>query len=165
MTNKSLISKKFLELGFNLVGFSKASIPKSDKDNINSWIQNKYYGQMNWFPKNNELRTEFKNLGFTPNSIIALGLVYNTKEYSKVTANFNFKFSRYAVGKDYHDVLREKAKPGLKYLKENFPNNHFRQGVDSLPVPEKILAREAGIGWIGKNTNLIHPELGSFFFL
>jgi epoxyqueuosine reductase len=78
---------------------------------------------------------------------------------------FPVKISRYSVGKDYHTVLKEKGTILIKYLKENYPDHHFRQGVDSLPVPEKILSRQAGIGWIGKNTNLINENLGSYFFL
>ncbi|MCC5814769.1 MAG: 4Fe-4S binding protein, partial [Leptospira sp.] len=66
---------------------------------------------------------------------------------------------------DYHEVLRDKAKPILDFLREKFPGKKFRQGIDSLPIPEKILAREAGLGWIGKNTLLINENLGSYFFL
>jgi epoxyqueuosine reductase len=155
----------FFHSGFDLVGFCKAEIPPLDKENIQDWIQKKLYGEMSWYPKNTELRLELKNLGFIPQSIIALGKIYNTQEYSVISEKHTFLFSRYAVGKDYHIVLKKLANPCLQKLKKEFPNYKFRQGVDSLPIPEKILAREAGLGWIGKNTNLIHPEKGSYFFI
>jgi epoxyqueuosine reductase len=152
-------------LGFELFGVAKSFIPNIDKENFKSWIKEKLYGTMEWFPKNEELRTDFKNLGFTPKSALVLGVLYIDKDYSKLQENFDFHFSRYAVGKDYHTVIREMAKPLLAYLRNNFPDYHFRQSVDSLPVSEKVLAREAGIGWIGKHTNLINEKIGSWFFL
>ncbi|MDX1957240.1 MAG: tRNA epoxyqueuosine(34) reductase QueG [Leptospiraceae bacterium] len=162
--NKELESIIF-ELGFSLFGITKAMIPDQDKSNIEEWISRGLHGEMSWFPKQNSIRLNFENLGFVPKSVIVLGVVYISSEYELIKKKFPFRFTRYAVGEDYHKVIRKKVKPVLNYLKSSFPNHHFRQGVDSLPISEKVLAREAGLGWIGKHTNLINSEIGSYFFL
>lgn len=159
------IQAKAIECGFELFGITKAELPIEDKENLNTWIEKKLYGKMDWYPKNNDLRINLKNLGFTPKSVVVLGVMYQDREYEEVFIKKDYKISRYAIGSDYHKVLRNMAKPFLKFLKEKFPENSFRQGVDSLPVPEKIFAREAGIGWQGKNTNIINENLGSYFFI
>ncbi|TGK05563.1 tRNA epoxyqueuosine(34) reductase QueG [Leptospira langatensis] len=149
--------------GFQLFGVSPALVPSVDKENILHWVQEGRHGKMDWYPKNMNLRLELEGLGFKPESVIALGALYNDPEYDAL--DLPYRFSRYAMGEDYHSVLRRKALCLLDFLRTKYPNQKFRQGVDSLPVPEKILAREAGLGWIGKNTNLIHEEYGSFFFI
>ncbi|XDD51992.1 tRNA epoxyqueuosine(34) reductase QueG [Leptospira sp. WS92.C1] len=151
--------------GFDLYGICKAIIPEEDKSHILSWVEKGKNGKMDWYPKNMDLRLDFKNLGFEPRSVIVLGVLYNDPEYENIFKTIPFRFSRYAIGEDYHRVLRRLAKPILKELKNRYPNNRFRQGVDSLPIPEKVLARESALGWIAKNTNLIHPEFGSYFFI
>ncbi|EMY76492.1 epoxyqueuosine reductase [Leptospira weilii serovar Ranarum str. ICFT] len=151
--------------GFDLYGICDAKIPNEDRENILSWVREGKHGKMEWYPKNMDLRLDFKNLGFDPLSVIALGVIYNDPEYDDVSKGMSFRFSRYAIGEDYHRVLRRLAKPLIDALKRKYPNHRFRQGVDSLPVPEKVLARLAGLGWMAKNTNLIHPDFGSFFFI
>ncbi|MBE7413219.1 MAG: tRNA epoxyqueuosine(34) reductase QueG [Leptospiraceae bacterium] len=151
--------------GFELVGITKAEIPEVDKRNIQEWVNKKFYGGMEWFIRNTHIRNNFENLGFTPKSAIVLGCTYFTESYEKVFQNYKLKISRYAVGEDYHGVLKKKANPILEFLKINYPNNKFRMGVDSLPIAEKVLAKKSGIGWRGKNTIIINPEIGSYFFL
>lgn len=154
-----------IQSGFDLVGISKAYIPTIDKENFQTWVTNRLYGKMDWFPKNQNLRLNFENIGFLPSSAIVLACFYLDKNYESVFNRFGFRFSRYAVGKDYHKVLRNKAKSFIQFLKTNYPENHFRQSVDTLPISEKVLAREAGVGWLGKNTNIINQKAGSYFFL
>ncbi|TGK06289.1 tRNA epoxyqueuosine(34) reductase QueG [Leptospira fletcheri] len=151
--------------GFQLCGAAKAKVPDSDRENILEWVNSDLHGGMDWYPRNMQLRLEFSGLGFRPESVLVFASLYSDSEYEAIFGESPFRFSRYAVGEDYHTVLRRKAKEILDFLKRTFPNHSFRQGVDSLPVPEKVLAREAGLGWIGKNTNLINEEIGSFFFL
>lgn len=153
------------EAGFENCRITKAKIPNLDKENILSWVNQNLHGGMNWFEKNLDLKLEFKNLGFKVNSVILISLNYLDPEYESIFETEKFNFSRYAVGEDYHEVIKEKAKPILEFLRTEFPNSKFRQGVDSLPVSEKILARESGLGWQGKNTNIIHPDFGSYFFI
>lgn len=153
------------ELGFENCRITKAIIPEQDKQNILNWVKNGLNGEMTWFEKNLPVKLEFKNLGFEVKSVILLSLNYLDKDYENVFSEQKIHFSKYAVGEDYHDVIKEKAKPILDYLKKEFPKNFFRQGVDSLPISEKVLAKESGLGWQGKNTNIIHPEFGSYFFI
>jgi epoxyqueuosine reductase len=159
------IKQEAIKLGFDLCRITEAKIPEEDKQNIKHWISENYHGEMKWYEKNLELKFDFKNLGFEVKSVIVLASIYNDSEYEKIFKGHSFKFSKYAVGEDYHSVLRKKSIPLIEFLNFNFPNQKFRFGVDSLPVPEKVLARESGIGWQGKNTNIINPELGSFFFI
>ncbi len=161
----SKIQSKALDCGFSLFGVVDAVVPERDKENILSWVKQGFSGKMDWYARNQDLRLNLNNLGFTPRSVIVLGALYQDRDYEEVFANKESKISRYATGKDYHNVLKKMSEPLLKYLRENFPENKFRQGVDSLPVPEKVFAREAGIGWQGKNTNIINENLGSYFFL
>lgn len=157
-----------VESGFELAGIARAQIPLKDKENILEFCNQSLYGSMDWYPQRNPIRLDFQNLGFIVQSVLVLGMVYHPKkewEEWMEAKGWKGRVSKYAWGKDYHKVLKKKAKPILEFLREKFPNYKFRQGVDSLPIPEKVLAREAGLGWIGKNTMLIHPELGSYFFL
>ncbi|MCB1140845.1 MAG: tRNA epoxyqueuosine(34) reductase QueG [Leptospiraceae bacterium] len=153
------------KIGFDLYGITEAVIPPDDRKNIESWVDQKLFGVMNWYPDRQEIRLDFKNLGFTPKSILVLGVLYNPFNYKSYMEKFNFKFSKYAIGEDYHKVLRRMGKKLIQIFQDKHPQAKFRQGVDSLPLPEKILGRESGLGWIGKNTCLIHPQKGSFFFL
>ncbi len=161
----SELSPLIEECGFDFYGIGEAVIPETDRKNILTWVQEGKHGKMDWYPKNMDLRLHFKNLGFEPKSVIALGTLYNDLDYDTISKTMSFRFSRYAVGEDYHRVLRRMANPLLQELRKKFPSNQFRQGVDSLPISEKVLAREAGLGWQAKNTNLIHPEFGSYFFI
>lgn len=130
-------------------------------------ITEKQYGKMEWFAKKTavEIREEFLHLGFLPESAIVMGMVYRSTRGEEVVQKQTKKVSRYALGEDYHRILRKKGKKIIKGLSTLFPEAKFRQSVDSLPIAEKVLAREAGIGWQGKNTNIIHPKLGSYFFI
>lgn len=122
---------------------------------------------MDWFAKDHALsiRNRFENLGFAPVSAICLGFVYRSETSEELLSHMEKKVSRYALGTDYHIVLRKKGNQIVKELKELYPDFKFRQSVDSLPIAEKILTRESGVVWQGKHTNLIHPKLGSYFFL
>ncbi len=152
-------------LGFDLVGFAKAELLHNEIQDIKTWVEKGFHGNMTWFEKSLPIRLKLENLGFQPKSVIVLGLIYLIEEGKDFIESSELKISQYALGKDYHKVLKNKAKPLLKWLCSLFPQNHFRQGVDSLPVSEKIYGKRAGIGWIGKNTNLISPKKGSYFFL
>ncbi|MCZ8156564.1 MAG: tRNA epoxyqueuosine(34) reductase QueG [Leptospira sp.] len=161
------IKEVCIEAGFDLVGFAKASISPKDREYIRNWREQGRHGNMDWFAKEQsmEIRLDLKHLGFTPVSVICLGMIYRSEKAEAVLAEMKQKVSRYALGTDYHTVIRKKAKPILQYLRSTFPSSNFRQSVDSLPIPEKTIAKQSGIGWMGKNTNLIHPKIGSYFFI
>ncbi|TGK52687.1 tRNA epoxyqueuosine(34) reductase QueG [Leptospira bouyouniensis] len=164
---QSQIKSLCMKEGFSFVGFAKASIPEKDLTFLETWILEKKFGNMDWFAKDHAIaiRNRFENLGFAPKSAICMGFVYRSSEGETLLSQMERKVSRYALGTDYHIVLRNKGNLILKALRKLFPTNQFRQSVDSLPIAEKILTRESGVVWQGKHTNLIHPKLGSYFFL
>lgn len=120
---------------------------------------------MDWFARNLDLRQAPAGLFPGGESALVLGVYYRDQEMEQVLSQAHRRVSRYAGGRDYHRLLRKKGKRLLAAIREIDPNLEGRIVVDSAPVPEKILARMAGLGWQGKHTNLIHPELGSYFFL
>lgn len=153
------------ECGFELAGFTLPKIQEKDRINISEFIQKKFFATMDWFPDRQNIRVEFQDLGFNVQSVLMLGCVYNPGVDDDNSSEWKNKIAKYAWGNDYHKVLKNKAKPILNFLKAKYPYYKFRQGVDSLPLAEKILARDANLGWIGKNTLLINSDLGSYFFL
>lgn len=120
---------------------------------------------MDWFERHLSLRRDPARLFPGARSALVLAVYYRDVATEAVLENAPRRISRYAVGRDYHRLLRKKGTRLLAALREIIPELDGRVVVDSAPVPEKILARLAGIGWQGKHTNLIHPELGSYFFL
>ncbi len=162
-----IIKQLCIDSGFDLVGFAKPILPDFHREYLLSWVRDQKFGKMTWFPKEQsmEIRTDFRHLGFKPASMICLGMVYRSEWGESTLETLDSKVSRYALGEDYHEVLRKKAEPILRYLRQAFPKNYFRQSVDTLPIMEKVFAVKAGIGWMGKNTNVIHTELGSYFFI
>lgn len=164
-TSFDKIKEKSLELGFDLCGFSKVDLRATDIQNIEDYIKNGHFGSMNWFPKSQNIRISYENLGFKPKFAISQGVMYNTPKYGALNFLDNLKISRYAVGEDYHTVLKKFGNKFLDFLTTSFPGFRFRQGVDTLPISEKSLAKYSGLGWIGKNTNLISKSHGSYFFL
>lgn len=160
---EDLLKEEALKLGFDLFGISQAKIPDKAKNDFEEFIKKKYFGSMSWFPERQDIRNNFSNIGLEAKSAICLGVLYNSEKYKKIKNNI--KISRYAIGKDYHKILKSMGKKYLYFLKKEFPKSKFRQSVDTLPISEKVLSENAGLGWIGKNTNLISREVGSYFFL
>ena len=107
--------------GFQLFGIAPAVIPEKDKENINLWIEEKRYGSMSWFEKNKHLRLNFESLGFEVASVIVLGILYRDVQYSRIKQTLDFKISSYALGKDYHTIIKQKSLPILQFLRERFP--------------------------------------------
>lgn len=164
--NLATLKDWITEAGFDDFGITKAQISEEDKTNIESYIHKGFHSTMKWFPDRQEIRLHFKNLGFAVQSVLVLIAIYKPRpEDEEAMLELSSSISKYAWGSDYHDVLKKSGKSILNNLRTSFPGKKFRQAVDSVPIPEKILARNSGIGWIGKNTLLIHPELGSYFFI
>jgi epoxyqueuosine reductase len=103
------IKSKALECGFSLFGVADAIVPERDKENILSWVEQGLAGKMDWYARNQDLRLNLNNLGFTPRSVIVLGCLYQDRDYEEVFATKDFKISRYATGKDYHTVLKKRC--------------------------------------------------------
>lgn len=161
LTNE-LIRKKAKELGFDLVGFTKAEVLYQEADRLEQWLTLGYHSGMDYMERNVSIRKDILEIFPETKSVISLGINYYQKgEYSPGKA----KVSRYAWGKDYHLIIWEKLDQFLKILTETDPGFSAKSFVDTGPVMDKAWAARAGLGWIGKHTNIINPEYGSWIFL
>lgn len=164
MTTKSEITQfvksEAFKLGFFDIGFSKANKLENEKIRLNNWLQTGQHGSMSYMKNNFDKRLDPTELVTGAKSIISL--LYNY--YIDIELN-DLKISKYAYGKDYHKVIKNKLKTLFAKIKEKNPEIQGRYFVDSAPVLERAWASESGLGWIGKNTMLINKKSGSFFFI
>ena len=161
--NTRLIKEKALELGFNNCGVSEASYQEEDGKVFDSWLDAGYHSGMKWIEKHSEKRKNPKNLVPNARSVISVILNYYNPEMQKDPSAP--VVSRYAYGRDYHKVMKKKLKQLFKFIQFVLPDAEGRYFVDSAPVLEHAFARNAGLGWIGKNSLLLNKELGSYFFI
>ncbi|MDT8448260.1 MAG: tRNA epoxyqueuosine(34) reductase QueG [bacterium] len=150
-------------LGFSSVGFVGAADLELG-DWFASWLERGYQAGMGYMERNLELRRRPLAIQPGARSIICLAVPYKTAAPEGFTEPGRL-ISRYAWGRDYHEVIKKRLKPALALLAQEFEGFEGRVFVDSAPLPEKILAQKAGLGFIGKNSLLIHPEWGSYVFL
>jgi len=164
MQNKHhFIREQALKLGFTHVGFAKAAHMDEEAKRLESWLNSGHHGQMGYMENHFELRTDPRKLVPGAKSVISLLFNYYTdREQTDPQAP---QISKYAYGKDYHKLIRKRLKRLLAVLQDEFGSVDGRGFVDSAPVLERDWAKRAGNGWIGKNTMLIHPKAGSYFFL
>lgn len=154
-------------------GISRAEFMTEEARNLESWLAKGYQGEMEYMSNHFDLRVDPSKLVPGAKSVISLLYNYYTerdenKTHDEIDASHhaeNFKISRYAFGEDYHKVVRKKLKALVRDLKGKIGDFHGRVFVDSAPVMERDWAKRSGQGWIGKNTLLIHPKKGSYFFL
>jgi epoxyqueuosine reductase len=165
MQIREVIRQTALARGYDLAGFAPLQLSEADQDNLIRFAREGFAGNMDWFERHLDLRLNPGRLFPGARTALVLGTYYRDPETEEVLRTAHRRVSRYAAGRDYHRVLRKKGRRLLRALAEIVPGLDGRIVVDSAPVPEKILARMAGIGWQGKHTNLIHPDLGSYFFL
>ena len=163
LTNQIVIEKA-KQLGFDLVGFAKADLLVEESIKLENWLENGYQASMNYMEKNLHKRKDVKEILPTAKSVISLALNYYTSENHTREKNSG-KISRYAWGKDYHLVIWQKLNELETELKELEPELEILSYVDTGPVMDKAWAVRAGIGWMGKHTNIINPEIGSWFFI
>jgi len=163
LTNEIVI-KKAKQLGFDLVGFAKVEELTSETSHLKKWLEEKYHGEMKYMERNFEKRKDVTKILTDAKSVISLGINYYTDEkYSD--QKDKAKISRYAWGKDYHLVIWEKLDELESELKEIDPKFESKSYVDTGPVMDKAWAVKAGLGWLGKHTNVINAEMGSWFFI
>lgn len=161
MTASEKIKQHALSLGFDACGICRAE-SSGEEDNLREWIKLNYQGDMSYLERNIEKRDNPRLLVTGSKSIVSVALNYYPKE--KRDEEFP-KFAYYSYGKDYHFVVKDKLKQLLEYIQSIFPDTEGRFFSDSAPVLERYWAAKAGLGFIGKNTLLIIPGKGSFFFL
>ncbi|MCD6347824.1 MAG: tRNA epoxyqueuosine(34) reductase QueG [Bacteroidales bacterium] len=147
-------------MGFSDVGFVKAERLDDLGTPLSDWLSGGYQGGMNWLENHFEKRLDPRELVPGTKTVISLIANYYSDEYQNACG-----ISRYAVGKDYHKILRKKGKQLISWMKENVAALQARVFVDSAPVMEREWAQRAGLGWIGKNGCLINPDNGSWVFL
>ena len=163
LTNQIVISKA-KELGFDLVGFAKAEILKDESEKLKIWLDKGYQAGMIYMERNFEKRKDIKKILLDAESVISLGLNYYTAEKHSQDINKG-KVSRYAWGKDYHLIIWDKLfelEFRLKQIDSKFDSISY---VDTGPVLDKAWAVKAGLGWLGKHTNVISKDQGSWFFI
>ena len=157
------VKQKALEIGFDLVGIATANLETyPEVDRLKSWLAMGYHADMAWMqsPK----RQDIKDLMPSVQSVICLGLNYYTPQVH-LQADGIGKISRYGWGRDYHRVLGKKLKILCQWLKAQGQDIETRFYVDTAPIAEKAWAQRAGIGWIGKHSNVISRTHGSWIFL
>lgn len=165
--DKKNISEKIkaeaLRLGFLACGIAKAEKLTGEEEHLETYLKNGYHGQMRYMENHFEKRLDPTKLEEGTKSVIVLLYNYYTPVKQKDTDAPIL--SKYAYGVDYHFVIKDKLKLLLKYIQEKFGKINGRCFVDSAPILERAWAQKAGLGWIGKNGNLINKNFGSFFFI
>lgn len=158
-----LIKDEAKNLGFIFCGIAKADFLEEEAPRLEAWLKKGMHGEMQYMENHFDKRLDPRLLVDGAKSVISLGLNYYTED-AQVDAS-GPKISKYAYGADYHHVIKEKLKQLLETINEKIGEVGGRAFVDSAPVLDKAWAKKAGLGWIGKNTNLINQRVGSFFFL
>lgn len=159
----SLIKAEAIRLGFAACGIAKAKYLKDDAQRLENYLNNKFNGKMSYMANHFEKRTNPQLLVEGAHSVISVLFNY-FPEKTQIDKQAPV-VSKYAYGKDYHYVIKEKLNKLLAYIKKIEPLTEGRAFVDSAPVMERAWAREAGLGWIGKHGLLINKQIGSFVFI
>ena len=163
MNYSQLIKQKAEKFGFQSCGISKAEFLEEEAPRLEAWLNKGYHGEMKYMENHFDKRLNPALLVDGAKSVISLSYNYFPKE--KIEALDNFKISKYAYGEDYHEVIKNVLKEMMTELQEEIGEFGFRVFVDSAPVLEKAWAKKSGLGWVGKNANLITKKHGSFYFL
>ncbi len=159
------IKNKAKDLGFDLVGITRAA-PASHFPLFTSWLEKGYAGQMSYLERGTEKRKDPDLILKGVKSIISCAINYYTETPPEQNEKSHGKIASYAWGKDYHKIVLEKLEALEKFiLTEINPQAQNKSYVDTGAILEKNYAQEAGLGWIGKNTCLIHPKIGSWLFI
>ena len=167
MNNKTkytdLIKTEAKRLGFLSCGISKAEFLETEAPRLEKWLNSNMHGEMHYMENHFDKRLDPTKLVDGSKSVISLLLNYFPSESQKdITAP---KISKYAYGTDYHFVIKDKLKHLLHFIQENIGEVNGRAFVDSAPVLDKAWAAKSGLGWIGKHSNLLSQQVGSFYFI
>ena len=160
--NTLLIKAEALRLGFMSCGIAKAEHLTEDAARLEQWLHKGHQAGMGYMERNFDLRTDPRKLVPGANSVITLLLNYYPAGQQHPQAP---KIAKYAWGIDYHYIIKDKLNELLQYINDNIGEVNGRGFVDSAPVLERSWAVRSGLGWVGKNGNLLNPQTGSFFFI
>ena len=157
------IKREAQRLGFSFVGVSQAEYLEQEAPRLEAWLKAGRHGQMgymeNWFDKRLDPRK------LVPGARSVISLLYNHHNPAQASDPSAPRISQYAYGEDYHHVIKAKLRALVGWMEERIGAVQGRVFVDSAPVLERAWAQRSGTGWIGKNSMLIHPKAGSYFFL
>ena len=158
------IKARAVSEGFEKVGIVPAQARDNERNRLVEWLERGYHGEMRWLARDPELRTDPRKLFPAARSVVVVALNYYTPEKHEDDPATG-KVSRYAWGDDYHDVVGAKLRSLLAWIQEEVPGAEGKVCVDIQPMMDKAWAARAGLGWIGKHTNLITTEYGSWVFI
>ena len=162
--HSELVKQIANKVGFELVGIAKAEALTDEFEQFTEWISSGYHATMHYLEKNLEKRKDIREILPGAESVIVVGMSYYTPHQHDQSIEKG-KISRYAWGTDYHEILPKKMQEIVSTLEGIDPHAQHKIYVDTGPISEKQWARKAGIGWQGKNSNIISREIGSWFFL
>lgn len=158
----SIIKQEAKRLGFLSCGISKAEFLEQEAPRLENWLNQNMNGQMSYMENHFDKRLNPTLLVDGAKSVISLLLNYYPAELQNQDA---YKVSKYAFGHDYHYVIKEKLNELLHFIQTEIGEVSGRAFVDSAPVLDKVWAAKSGLGWMGKNSNLITQKIGSFYFI
>lgn len=159
----SFIKQTAIKLGFTSCGISKAEYLEEEAPLLEKWLNQGMHGEMKYMENHFDKRLDPTKLVPGAKSVVSLLFNYYTDE--KQQDESAPKLSKYAYGKDYHYVVKDKLKEFMQLIQEEIGEVNGRVFVDSAPVLDKAWAKRSGLGWVGKNSNLITKKQGSFFFI
>jgi epoxyqueuosine reductase len=161
--NTLFVKQKAKAIGFDFCGISQADFLAEEAPRLEAWLRKGMNGQMAYMENHFDKRLDPRLLVPNARSVISLAINYFPRK--NLFESPNFKISKYAYGTDYHFVIKDKLKTLFQAIQTEIGQIEGRVFVDSAPVMDKAWARKSGIGWLGKHTNLINRQIGSFFFL
>lgn len=161
-TYTKLIKTEAKRLGFLSCGISKAEFLEVEAPRLEKWLNNNMHGSMQYMENHFDKRLDPTKLVDGAKSVISLLLNYYPQE---TQTDNTFKVSKYAYGTDYHFVIKDKLKSLLQFIQQEIGEVYGRAFVDSAPVLDKAWAAKSGLGWIGKHSNLLTQQVGSFYFI
>tara|TARA_R110000851_G_scaffold61343_4_gene140997 strand:- start:66887 stop:67810 length:924 start_codon:yes stop_codon:yes gene_type:complete len=157
-----LIKTEAKRLGFLSCGISKAEFLEEEAPRLETWLNQNMHGEMGYMENYFDKRLDPTKLVPDSKSVISLLLNYYPSEEQNENS---YKISKYAYGRDYHFVIKDKLKQLLSHIQDEIGDVHGRAFVDSAPVLDKAWAAKSGLGWIGKHSNLLTKQTGSFYFI
>ena len=157
-----MIKTEAKRLGFLSCGVSKAEFLEEEAPRLEKWLKQNMHGEMQYMENHFDKRLDPTKLVEGSKSVISLLLNYFPSEEQNPDS---YKISKYAYGMDYHFVIKDKLKSLLQFIQEEIGDVHGRAFVDSAPILDKAWAAKSGLGWIGKNSNLLTQQVGSFYFI
>ena len=157
-----LIKTEAKRLGFLSCGISKAQFLEEEAPRLEKWLNNNMHGKMQYMENHFDKRLDPTKLVEGSKSVISLLLNYYPRDEQ---TGSSFKISKYAFGADYHFVIKEKLKQLLEFIQQEIGEVQGRAFVDSAPVLDKAWAAKSGLGWMGKHSNLMTQQVGSFYFI